>query len=72
MRDREEAVVGRMRRRLFAIEDRVEEAVEARVEERMKQEIDAVLDLLERRLSCGEFAKVARVIVEESQGEGGQ
>ena len=38
--------------------------VESRVEERMRLEIEAMLDVLEKKLTREEFIKVARVVVE--------
>ena len=48
-------------RRVSALEQYVNELVE----ERIKQEVEAMLDLLEKHLSRDEFVKVARVVVRE-------
>ena len=46
-----------------------EEHIERRVEEWVRQELDAMLDLLEERLTRAEFIKVARILAEESGKE---
>ena len=43
----------------------LEEYINQRVEERMEQEVEALIALLEERLSREEFIKVARIVVEE-------
>jgi hypothetical protein len=48
-------------RRIGALEEYVNELVA----ERMKQEVEAMLDLLEKHLSREEFIKVARIVVKE-------
>ena len=54
-------------RRVSALEQYVNELVE----ERMKQEVEAMLDLLEKHLTREEFIKVARIVVNESGDQGG-
>jgi hypothetical protein len=48
---------------------RLEEYVESRVEERMRLEIEAMLDVLEEKLTREEFLKVARIIVRADRDE---
>ena len=48
-------------RRIGALEEYVNELVA----ERMKQEVEALLDLLEKQLTRDEFVKVARVALNE-------
>ena len=43
-----------------------EEHIERRVEEWVGQELDAMLDLLEERLTRAEFIKVAHILAETS------
>lgn len=58
--------MGGMRRRVSALEDG---HVERLVEERLEQEIDYVLERLERALTEEEFARVLRIVArEESSG----
>jgi len=52
--------VGSLQRRTGALED----YIESRVEERMRLEIEAMLDVLEEKLTREEFIKVARIVVE--------
>jgi hypothetical protein len=40
----------------------LEEYIESRVEERMRLEVEAMLDVLEEKLTREEFLKVARII----------
>jgi hypothetical protein len=42
----------------------LEDYIESRVEERMRLEIEAMLDVLEEKLTREEFIKVARIVVE--------
>ena len=46
----------------------LEQYVNGLVEERMNQEVEALLDLLEKHLTRDEFIKVARIVVNEGGG----
>ena len=48
----------------------LEEYVNQLVAERMEQEVEAMLDLLEKHLSREEFIKVARIVVNEGGDHG--
>ena len=48
----------------------LEEYVNQLVAERMEQEVEAMLDLLEKHLSREEFIKVARIVVNERGAHG--
>ena len=50
-----------MERRISALE----EYINQRVKEQMEREVEALIDLLEERLTREEFVKVARIVVEE-------
>ena len=58
--------MGGMRRRVSALEDG---HVERLVEERLEQEIDYVLERLERALAEEEFVRVLRIVARE-EGSG--
>jgi hypothetical protein len=45
--------------------DALEEYVNRLVAERMEQEVEALVDLLEKHLTRDEFIKVARIVVNE-------
>jgi heme oxygenase len=45
-----------------------EEYIERRVAEDLEQEVDAIVDVLEERLSREEFLKMARIISEAYSG----
>ena len=47
----------------------LEEYIESRVRERMRLEIEAMLDVLEEKLTREEFLKVARIVVEAGSDE---
>ena len=57
----------KLERRIGALE---EDYVNQLVAERMRLEVEALLDLLEKRLTRAEFIKVARVIVNEGRDYG--
>jgi hypothetical protein len=46
----------------------LEEYIESQVEERMRQEIEAMLVVLEAKLTREEFLKVARIVMETREG----
>jgi hypothetical protein len=52
--------MGSLERRTGALE----EYIESQVQERMHLEIEAILDVLEAKLTREEFLKVARIIME--------
>ncbi len=58
--------MGTHRRRVSALED----FVEGRVRERLKQEIEAMLDRLERGLPREEFVRVLQIVGGEEDGHG--
>jgi hypothetical protein len=58
--------VGSIERRVSALE---EDYVNQLVAERMRQEVEALVDLLEKHLSRAEFIKVARIVVNEGGNE---
>jgi hypothetical protein len=46
----------------------LQEYIESQVQERFEAEVEALVDLLEEKLSREEFVKVARIVI-ESRGE---
>ena len=58
--------MARVERRVSALEDYINQCIA----ERMGQEVEALLDLLEKHLTREEFVKVARVIVNEGRDYG--
>ncbi len=48
----------------------LEEYIESQVEERMRLEVEAIVDVLEEKLTREEFLKVARIIVEAGADDG--
>ena len=58
--------MARVERRVGALEDYINQCIA----ERMGQEVEALLDLLEKHLTREEFVKVARVIVNEGRDYG--
>ena len=48
----------------------LEEYIESQVQERMHLEVEAMLDVLEAKLTREEFLKVARIIVEAGADDG--
>jgi hypothetical protein len=48
-----------------------EDYVNQLVAERMNQEVEALLDILEKHLTRAEFIKVARIVVNEGGDRGG-
>jgi hypothetical protein len=57
--------VGSLKGRVGALE----EYIESRVEEAMRLEIEAMLDVLEEKLTREEFIKVARIVAEAGSDE---
>jgi hypothetical protein len=47
----------------------LEEYIESQVQERMRLEVEALVDLLEEKLTREEFLKVARIILERGEGQ---
>jgi hypothetical protein len=58
--------VGSLHKRTGALE----EYIESQVQERMHLEVEAMLDVLEAKLTREEFLKVARIIVEAGADDG--
>jgi hypothetical protein len=58
--------VGSLHKRTGALE----EYIESQVEERMRLEIEAMIDVLEERLTREEFLKVVLIIVEVGADDG--
>jgi hypothetical protein len=59
--------VGGLIRRVGALE----EYIEGQVRERMRLEIEALLDVLEAKLTREEFLKVARIVMESGEATSG-
>jgi hypothetical protein len=59
--------VGSLHRRTGALE----EYIESQVQERMRLEVEALLDVLESKLTREEFMKVARIVMETGEDTGG-
>jgi hypothetical protein len=59
--------MGSLRRRTGALE----EYIESQVQERMRLEVEALLDVLEAKLTREEFLKVARIVMETEEYTGG-
>ena len=55
--------MGSLRRRTGALE----EYIESQVQERMRLEVEALLDVLEAKLTREEFLKVARIVMETGE-----
>jgi hypothetical protein len=55
--------VGSMNRRVGALEEYIESQVQAR----MEAEIEAILDVLEEKLTREEFIRFARIIMESAE-----
>jgi hypothetical protein len=55
--------MGSLRRRTGALE----EYIESQVRERMCSEVEALLDVLEAKLTREEFLKVARIVMETGE-----
>jgi hypothetical protein len=56
--------VGSLNKRAGALQ----EFIESQVQERFEEEVEALVDLLEEKLTRKEFVKVARIVI-ESRGE---
>jgi hypothetical protein len=50
----------------------LEEYIESQVQERMRLAVEALLDVLEAKLTREEFIKVARIVVETGHVEEGE
>ena len=48
----------------------LEEYIESQVEERMRLEVEAIVEVLEEKLTREEFLKVARIILEAGAEDG--
>jgi hypothetical protein len=59
--------VGGLNRRVGALE----EYIESQVEQRMRLDVEAMLDVLEAKLTREEFIKVARIVMESGEGTNG-
>ena len=59
--------MGSLRERAGALE----QYIESQVEERMLLEIEAMLDVLEAKLTREEFLKVARIVMESGEDTNG-
>jgi regulator of replication initiation timing len=57
--------VGSLHRRTGALE----EYIESQVEERMRLEIEAMMDVLEEKLTREEFLRVARIVADSGEGK---
>jgi hypothetical protein len=52
--------MGSLKKRTGALED----YIEGQVQERMRLEVEAMVDVLEEKLTREEFVKVARIVIE--------
>jgi hypothetical protein len=59
--------MGSLHRRTGALE----EYIESQIAERMRLEVEALLDVLEAKLTREEFMKVARIVMETGEDTGG-
>ncbi len=48
----------------------LEEYIQSQVQERMRLEVEAMLDVLEAKLTREEFLRVARILMESGDGDG--
>jgi hypothetical protein len=58
--------MGSLKRRTGALE----EYIESQVQERMRLEVEAMLDVLEEKLTREEFLKVARIVKQAGDNNG--